>query len=669
MRNPDLAKLSDDPWLEPYLGQLQQRADHIRYTEDRLTCGKMTLDEFANAHEYYGLHFRDGKWTFREWAPNATAIYLIGDFSDWQQRDEFALHYGDEHGVWEIDLPAGKLKHGDHYKLKLYWPGGEGDRLPAYCRRAVQDPETHSFCAQVWNPQQPYLWNFPDPAQPVGAPLIYESHVGMALEEEKVGSYLEYKEHILPRVIKMGYNTIQLMGIMEHPYYGSFGYHVSNFFAASSRFGTPEELKELIDACHEAGLAVIMDLVHSHAVKNEEEGISRFDGTLYQYFHDGDRGDHDAWDSRCFDYAKPEVLHFLLSNARYWLDEYNFDGYRFDGITSMLYHHRGLGTAFTDYSSYFDGSVDLDALAYLALANDLIHEVRPAAITIAEDVSGIPGLGAGQDEGGCGFDYRLAMGTPDCWFKLANDTPDEDWNMSWLYHELTSHRADEQVISYVESHDQAMVGGKTFIFELIDKEMYYNMHCDAENLVVARGLALHKMARLATIGAAAHGYLNFMGNEFGHPEWIDFPREGNGWSYHYARRQWSLRDNPDLKFHYLADFDQAMVNLIRKHGIIGSTPVQHRLINEGDKFMAYEHDGLTICLNFHPTKSFTDYPIDVPPGTYRLILNTDSPEFGGYGNVQGEQVFETFDFEDNGTTRHQINIYIPSRTGFVLERV
>ncbi|MEN7973472.1 MAG: alpha amylase C-terminal domain-containing protein [Verrucomicrobiota bacterium] len=669
MRDPKLAKLTDDPWLKPYLEQLQQRTDHIQHVEDHLTGGGMALDEFANAHEYYGLHFRDDKWIFREWAPNATAIYLVGDFSEWHQLDEFALHYGDEHGVWEIELPADKLKHGEFYKLKMYWPGGEGERLPAYTRRAVQDPETHIFTAQVWQPEKQYAWNFPNPVKPVGAPIIYESHIGMAQEEEKVGSYLEYKEKILPRIVKMGYNTVQFMGIMEHPYYGSFGYHVSNFFACSSRFGTPEELKELIDACHEAGLAVIMDLVHSHAVKNEEEGLSRFDGTLYQYFHDGNRGDHDAWDSRCFDYGKTEVLHFLLSNARYWLDEFNFDGYRFDGVTSMLYHHRGLGTAFTDYSDYFDGSVDHDALAYLALANKLIHTVRPDAITIAEDVSGMPGLGANAGEGGCGFDYRLSMGVPDCWFKLINDVPDDDWSMGWLYHELTNHRADEQVINYVESHDQALVGGKTFIFELIDKEMYHSMHRDAENMVVDRGLALHKMARLATIGAAAHGYLNFMGNEFGHPEWIDFPREGNGWSYLYARRQWSLRDNQELKFHCLADFDEAMINLVRKHGIIGSEPVQQRLLNEGDKLIAYEHHGLLFCLNFHPSKSFSDYPIDVPPGTYRLILNTDAPVFGGHDIVKDEQVFETFEFQDGNTTRHQIKIYIPARTGFVLERI
>ncbi|QBG47429.1 1,4-alpha-glucan-branching enzyme [Verrucomicrobia bacterium S94] len=669
MRAPNLAKLTDDPWLEPYMGQIQQRANHIQFVEERLTGGKMSLDEFANGHEYFGLHFRDEKWIFREWAPNATAMYLIGDFTNWKQLDEFALHYGDGHGVWEIELPRETIEHLDLYKLKIYWPGGEGERLPAYCRRAVQDEETHIFSAQVWHPEEPYIWKFPKPAKPIGAPLIYESHVGMAQEEAKIGSYLEYKEKILPRIVEMGYNTVQFMGIMEHPYYGSFGYHVSNFFASSSRFGTPAELKELVDACHEAGLAVIMDLVHSHAVKNEEEGLSRFDGTLYQYFHDGARGYHEAWDSRCFDYGKPEVLHFLLSNARYWLDEFNFDGYRFDGVTSMLYHHRGLGTSFGDYSNYFDGSCDLDAYAYLALSNKLIHEVRPEAITIAEDVSGMPGLGSPVAEGGCGFDYRLAMGAPDCWFKLSNDVPDEEWNMGWLYHELTSHRPDEQVISYVESHDQALVGGKTFIFELIDKEMYYNMHLDAQNLVVDRGIALHKMARLATAGAAGHGYLNFMGNEFGHPEWIDFPREGNGWSYHYARRQWSLRDDPTLKFHFLADFDQALMKLIRDHQVIGSDDPIFRLINEADKMIAFERKDLLFVLNFNPTQSFTDYSVDASPGIYKLVLNSDAPEFGGHDLVEADQEYHSFSFNDGENDRNVINLYIPARCAFILQRI
>ena len=176
----------------------------------------------------------------------------------------------------------------------------------------------------------------------------------MATEEEKVGSYNEFRENILPRIKEDGYNAIQIMAIQEHPYYGSFGYHVSSFFAPSSRNGTPEELRELIDKAHELGLAVIMDIVHSHAVKNEIEGIARMDGSYDLYFHgDPGRRYHSAWDSLCFDYGKDEVLHFLLSNCKYWMDEFRFDGFRFDGVTSMIYMSHGLGESFTDYGDYY----------------------------------------------------------------------------------------------------------------------------------------------------------------------------------------------------------------------------------------------------------------------------------------------------------------------------
>ena len=653
-------KLNQDPLLQPYIADLKRRAEHIQDLEKRLTQDHMSLDEFANAHEYFGLHKRKDKWVFREWAPNATALYLIGDFTNWAIQEPFALNYGDQAGVWEIELPLETIQHEDLYKLQVFWPGGNGERIPAYARRAVQDPQTHIFSAQVWDPPTPYAWSHCHPKKRIHDPLIYETHIGMAQEDSKISTYTEFREHTLPRIIQAGYNTIQLMGIMEHPYYGSFGYHVSNFFAASSRFGTPEELKQLIDSCHQAGIAVIIDLVHAHAVKNETEGLSRFDGTPYQYFHAGERGNHPAWDSRCFDYGKPEVLHFLLSNARYWIDEFNLDGFRFDGVTSMLYHHHGLGAAFTDYHAYFDGNLDLDALAYLALANKLIHAIRPHALTIAEDVSGLPGIGASEKEGGCAFDFRLAMGIPDCWFKLAKDIPDEAWNLGWLYHELTSHRTDEHVISYLESHDQALVGGKTFIFELIDKEMYFNMHASASNLTVDRGIALHKMARLITFATADHGYLNFMGNEFGHPEWIDFPREGNDWTHHYARRQWSLRDNIDLKFNQLGNFDQAMLQHLNKADHFKyDTHLCH--IHEQDKIIAFERGKLLFCFNFHPNQSQPNYPLKVTPGTYEILLNTDSPTYGGHDILKNTKPFKTY--------QEILTLYIPARTGLVLKRV
>ena len=663
-----LSALSDDPYLRPYLGILQHRRERALETEHRLTNGKMSLSDFAGAHEYFGLHRKDGGWIFREWAPNATSIHIIGPFSNWQDCGEFELCRVDERGTWELVLPQDKLHHTDLYRLHIRWRGGEGDRIPAYARRVAQDERTKIFNAQVWAPDTPYRWKHPHLNCAPLFPLVYEAHVGMAQEREGIGTYNEFGENVLPRILNAGYNTIQLMALMEHPYYGSFGYHVSNFFAASSRFGTPDDLKALIDKAHGAGLAVIMDLIHSHVVKNEVEGLSRFDGTLYQYFHEGARGYHAAWDSRCFDYGKPEVLHFLLSNCRFWIDEYHVDGFRFDGITSMLYLHHGLGPGFSSYERYFDDSVDEDAYAYLSLANKLIHTVKPEAITIAEDVSGMPGLAAPADAGGCGFDYRLAMGIPDCWFKLVIDVPDESWNMGCLWHELTNRRADERTISYAECHDQALVGGKTLFFEMIDAAIYDAMRVSDINLSVDRGMALHKMIRLATVGTAGHGYLNFMGNEFGHPEWIDFPREGNNWSYHYARRQWRLRDDPDLKYHFLADFDKAMMQLVRDEQCFGTNPLCQLLISNNDKILAFACGSIFFIFNFHPSRSVADDSIETPHGEYVLVMDTDECRFGGQNRLSASQRYFTRPIVSGGTLRHCIQVYLPCRTALVLQR-
>jgi 1,4-alpha-glucan branching enzyme len=656
-----------DPYLAPFADAIQRRGDHAHYMENKLTKGRTTLADFASAHEYYGLHQTETDWIFREWAPNATAIFLVGDFSGWERQEAFALNRINDTGDWELRLPHDALTHGNLYRLLMCWDGGEADRIPAYARRVVQDDNTKVFCAQVWNPPSHFVWQHARPDTDHQR-LIYESHVGMAQEEGRVGTYDEFREHVLPRIKKAGYNTVQLMAILEHPYYGSFGYHVSNFFAASSRFGTPEALKALIDEAHALGIAVIVDLVHSHSVSNEIEGLSCFDGTPYQYFHEGARGTHEAWDSRCFDYGKPEVVHFLLSNCKFWMEEYNIDGFRFDGITSMMYHHRGLGTEFGSYDAYFGGDVDNDALAYLALANKLIHETASTAITIAEDVSGMPGLCAPADQGGCGFDYRLAMGLPDTWFKLVRKVKDQDWSMQHIWHELTDHRPEERTISYVESHDQAIVGDKTMMFELVEGAMYDSMSTHAESLAIDRGMALHKLLRLATASTASGGYLNFMGNEFGHPEWIDFPREGNNWSYHYARRQWSLRDDPELRFHYLGDFDAAMLDLIATHDTGSNVPPRFLLGHDGDKIMAFERNGLYFIFNFNPEQSFTDYGIEVVPGNYQLVMDTDEARFGGQARIASSQAYTPQPSQDGNVLRHMLKLYLPCRTALILKR-
>ena len=555
--------VNSDPFIKQYGAFIQNAVQYSDSLVNRLKGNFDKLSDSMNGHLYFGLHRLEKEWIFREWAPNASAIWLIGDFNKWMKSEEYRFTQNKQ-GDWELSLPAGAIHHGNLYKYIIAWNGGEGERIPAWTNRVVQDLETLAFSAKVWFPQKRYEFKNPIPPKPIH-PLIYEAHVGMSLEEGKVASFEEFRLQVLPRIAELGYNVIQLMAIQEHPYYGSFGYHVSSFFAASSRFGTPEELKQLIDDAHGLGICVIMDLVHSHAAKNEVEGLGKYDGTPYQFFHDGSRGNHPAWGSRCFDYAKPEVLHFLLSNCKYWLDEYHFDGYRFDGVTSMLYLDHGLGRDFLGYADYYNQNLDIHAVAYLRAANLLIHQVNPNAITIAEEMSGFPGMASSLEYGGLGFDFRLAMGIPDFWIKTIKEVEDQHWQVGDIFYRLTDKRADEQVISYVESHDQALVGDKTVIFRLIDAEMYYSMRVDQSNIVVDRGIALHKMLRLITLATSQGGYLNFMGNEFGHPEWIDFPREGNNWSYHHARRQWSLSENPELKYKYLLAFDQAMIIDVKKN--------------------------------------------------------------------------------------------------------
>lgn len=666
MEKPTIIK--NDPWLEPYTDAIIGRHYDAINKERELTAMDGTLDKFANAHNYFGLHHTPTGWVFREWAPNATGITLIGDFSKWRELAKYRLK-PKANGVWEIRLKDSEIHHGDLYKMIVDWNGGRGERIPAYANRVVQDETTKIFSAQVWAPEKPYKWKskkfIPD-TKPL---LIYECHIGMAQEKEGVGSYTEFKENVLPRVAKDGYNAIQIMAIQEHPYYGSFGYHVSSFYAPSSRFGTPEELKSLIDAAHEMGIAVIMDIVHSHAVKNEVEGLGRLDGSYDLYFYGDSRREHSAWDSLCFDYGKNAVLHFLLSNCKYWLEEFHFDGFRFDGVTSMLYYDHGLGQAFGSYGDYYNGHQDTNAITYLTLANKLIHQVNPRAITIAEEMSGMPGLASKFEDGGMGFDYRMAMGIPDYWIKTLKEKKDEDWHPSSIYWELTNRRADEKTISYVESHDQALVGDKTVIFRLIDDQMYWHMMKGDDNAAVARGIALHKMIRLVTLATINGGYLNFMGNEFGHPEWIDFPREGNGWSYKYARRQWDLVDRKELKYEFLNNFDNAMIGLVGDTYNFQALPIEKLWEKDDDQILAFMRGDLVFVFNWSPFRSFSDYGILAPAGEYDVVLSSDNPDFGGYNNID-ESVSHLTQPDPLYAPigKEWLKLYLPARSAQVLRR-
>lgn len=657
--------LTIDPWLAPFRDALERRLKTTAFHQERICPDNGTLIDFALAHEHFGLHKVGSGWIIRERAPNASKIAVIGEFSNWGIKDEYFFESCDN-GEWVLTLPDEVLSHGMLYKLVVFWSdeSGEhsGERIPSFCRRVRQDPSDYSFCAQVWNPLEPYQWMVPRFEVKQQAPRIYEAHVGMSSESPKVASYREFTENILPRIKKAGYNTIQLMAVQEHPYYGSFGYQVSNFFAPSSRFGTPEDLMRLVDTAHSMGIAVIMDLVHSHAVKNEVEGLSRFDGSYTLYFHGGDRGEHSAWNTRTFDYGKIETLHFLLSNCRYWLDVFKFDGFRFDGVTSMIYHDHGLGSQVDSYDHYFSENVDEDAISYLTLANTLIHDLRPDAITVAEEVTALPGLAAPRDQGGVGFDYRLAMGVPDFWIKLLKHTRDEDWNVSEIWRELSGRRAEERTIHYCESHDQALVGDKTIMFRLADKEMYWHMSLEDSHPTIERAVALHKIIRLLTLLSAGHGYLNFMGNEFGHPEWVDFPREGNGWSYHHARRQWSLVDSEKLKYQHLSAFDRSMMAVADFYNIFDQDWIDVLHEHVSDQVLAFGRGDIVCVANLNPVRSFEGYGIHVPLGAYKVVLNTDEPIYGGFARVDNSISYRT---QGAGSL---LKLYIPNRTALVLKR-
>ena len=644
-----------DPWLRPYREAVDAR--HARILADRRKlAGDGPLGAAVNNHIYYPLHREDGRWVIREWAPNASRIFLVGDFNNWKRTEAYSFRPVGA-GNWELSLPEMFLRHGELYKLWIEWPGGGGERLPAYVTRVVQDPVTKVFSAQVWDPE-PYEWKYRRPGRRPH-PLIYECHIGMSSEKEKVSTFDEFRRDVLPRVRRLGYNVLQIMALQEHPYYGSFGYQVSNFFALSSRFGTPEEFKALVDEAHRMGIAVIMDIVHSHAVSNEAEGLGRLDGREDLYFYQGAAGHHPAWGSRCFDYGKDEVKYFLLSNCKFWMEEYHLDGFRFDGVTSMVYWDHGLGKDFGDYSLYFDSGVDENAVSYLALANMLVHEINPAAITIAEDVSGMAGLAAPFEAGGVGFDFRMAMGIADHWIKWIKELHDEQWSMGEMWWELTNKRVDEKTVSYAECHDQALVGDKTIMFRLADKDMYTSMSKSTPSLTIDRAVALHKMIRLATLGTCGGGYLNFMGNEFGHPEWIDFPREGNGWSYKYARRQWSLADRDDLRYAGLEAFDARMISYVKKERVLDSRPVQ-LYVDESAKILIFRRGNSIFAFNFNPCESYSGYGFPAPDGEYEMAFNSDEAEFGGFARLQPGETHMTVD--------GRLSLYLPSRVAIVLRK-
>jgi 1,4-alpha-glucan branching enzyme len=663
-----------DPWLAPWKDEFKRRYALTQSWIKKLNETEGGLEKFSRGYEIFGFHvLANNDIVYREWAPFALRAYLIGDFNNWN-RDSHTM-VKNNFGVFEIIIPnvngQPAIHHDSKVKLSLVTPNSHErqERIPAWITRVTQDLNVSPvYDARFWNPpiHDKYVFKNQKPPKPKSA-RIYEAHVGMSSPEPKVASYKEFTRNTLPHIKKLGYNIIQLMAVMEHAYYASFGYQVNSFFAASSRYGLPDDLKELIDTAHGMGITVLLDVVHSHASKNVLDGLNQFDGSDHQYFHEGVKGRHELWDSRLFNYGNHEVLRFLLSNLRFWMEEYQFDGFRFDGVTSMLYTHHGIGTGFSGgYHEYFGPGVDPEAINYLMISNEMLHTIYPNVITIAEDVSGMPALCVPLSLGGVGFDYRLAMAIPDLYIKWLKEKEDTEWEMGHLTHTLTNRRHGEKTIAYAESHDQALVGDKTLMMWLCDAELYTNMSVlSPMTPVISRGLSLHKMIRLLTHGLGGEGWLNFEGNEFGHPEWLDFPREGNGNSFHYARRQFNLIDDDLLRYHFLNDFDGAMQHLEEKYGWLHSPQAFVTLKHDVDKIIAFERAGLLFIFNFHTTESYTDYRVGIETaGTYKIVLSSDAKEFGGFGNIDQSTRFFTTPFKWNDRANY-IQVYLPSRTAMV----
>ncbi|KAK6160824.1 hypothetical protein DH2020_004205 [Rehmannia glutinosa] len=657
-----------DPGLEAY-------KDHFRYRIRRYVDQKKliekhetSLEEFAQGYLKFGFNREEGCIVYREWAPAAQEAEVIGDFNGWNGSGHKMVK--DQFGVWSIRIPdfGGEqaIPHNSRVKFRFKHSNGVWvDRIPAWIKYATQDPTIFAapYDGVYWDPPplERYQFKHPRPPKPE-APRIYEAHVGMSSSEPRVNTYREFADDILPRIRANNYNTVQLMAVMEHSYYGSFGYHVTNFFAVSSRSGTPEDLKYLIDKAHGLGLQVLMDVVHSHASNNITDGLNGFDvgqSSQESYFHAGDRGYHKLWDSRLFNYANWEVLRFLLSNLRWWLDEFKFDGFRFDGITSMLYHHHGINMGFSgNYNEYFSEATDVDAVIYLTLANNLIHSILPDANVIAEDVSGMPGLCRPVSEGGIGFDYRLAMAIPDKWIDYLKNKKDEEWSMSEIAWSLTNRRYTEKCVAYAESHDQAIVGDKTIAFLLMDKEMYSRMSCLTEaSPVIERGIALHKMIHFLTMALGGEGYLNFMGNETG---LTSLEKAMVGVMINADANGTLAMNLLDDKFKFLASSKQ----------IVSST-------DDDNKVIVFERGDLVFVFNFHPKNTYEGYKVGCDlPGKYRVALDSDAWEFGGLGRV-GHDVdhFTTHEGipgvpETNFNNRpNSFKVLSPPRTCVVYHRV
>ncbi|CAL5392773.1 unnamed protein product [Camellia sinensis] len=530
------------------------------------------------------------------------------------------------------------IPHGSKYRVYFNTPDGPLERIPAWAPYVLPDADGKQAFAVHWEPPPEcvYKWKHKHPEAPKSL-RIYECHIGISGSEPKIASFNDFTEKVLPHVKDAGYNVIQLIGLVEHKDYFTIGYRATNLFAVSSRYGTPDDFKRLVDEAHGLGLLVFLDIVHSYSAADEMVGLSLFDGSNDCYFHTGKRGYHKFWGTRMFKYGDIDVLHFLLSNLNWWVVEYQIDGFQFHSLASMIYTHNGFASFTGDMEEYCNQYVDKDALIYLILANEILHALHPSIITIAEDATLYPGLSEPTSLGGLGFDYFVNLSASEMWSSLLENVPDSDWSMSKIVSTLVGNRhSADKMLLYAENHNQSISGGRSFAEILFGETME---HASDKRALLFRGCSLHKMIRLITFTIGGHAYLNFMGNEFGHPKRVEFPMESNNFSFSLANRRWDLLENGVHS--ELLYFDKDMMNMDENERILsrGLPNIHH--VNDTTMVTSYSRGPLLFIFNFHPTTSYENYSVGVEEaGEYQVILNTDEKKYGGQALIAQDQYIQ-----------------------------
>jgi 1,4-alpha-glucan branching enzyme len=617
-----------------------------------LIMGEVDLHLFSEGnhlqlYEKFGAHLRkiggdDGVY-FAVWAPNAQRVSVVGDFNGWDGRvNPMRRLLGS--GVWELFLPG--VGEGAHYKFEIRTPGGalllKADPFGLFSQHGKQTSSmVYDLDRYQWSDGG---WMEARPARPLhtSAISVYEVHLGSwrrkADEGNRALSYLELSETLIPYVTEMGYTHIELMPIAEHPFEGSWGYQVTNYFAPTSRFGTPDEFRHFVDKCHQAGIGVIMDWVPAHFPK-DPHGLAEFDGTdLYEHA-DPRQGEHQDWGTLIFNFGRNEVRNFLIGNALFWLDKYHIDGLRVDAVASMLY---------LDYSrkagewipNAFGGRENLEAVYFLKRFNEVCYERFPGIMTIAEESTAWPGVSRPTHLGGLGFGFK--------------------WNMGWM-HDFLHYMALDPVFRRFHHNNITFslmyAFAEHFILVLSHDEV---VHGKRSLLNKMPGDEWQQFANLRMFFAWMYGHpgkkLLFMGGEFGQR------REWN----HDRELDWDLLELPRhdglrrlvQHLNYVYKNEPALWDCDDTHE--GFEWIDfHDSENSVVAFMRRSRGGGAIVFAVNATPVVRHgYRLGVPSaGFYREIINTDAETYGG-GNVGNMGGFEAEDFPWQGRT-HSLMISLP----------